>query len=58
MIIQPIIYTAKLSKQSVTTKEKIDITLVVGEVETFYPEVKYAKSSDAELISGQEIGVI
>lgn len=58
MEIRPIIYSAKLSNQNVTTKTKITVTVVAADIETFYSESKYARSGNYELISGQEIGVI
>lgn len=58
MEIRPIIYSAKLSSQKVTTKTKVTITVVAEDVEAFYTEQKYTRSSDHELIVGQEIGVI
>lgn len=58
MEIRPLIYSAKLSSQAVKTKAKITVTVVVEDVETYYAEPKYARSSDYELIAGQEIGVI
>lgn len=58
MIIKPMICSAKLSKQNVTTKTTITVTVVAADVETFYSESKYARSGNYELISGQEIGVI
>jgi hypothetical protein len=58
MEIRPLIYSAKLSSQTVKTKAKIKVTVVVEDVETYYTEPKYARSSNYELIAGQEIGVI
>lgn len=58
MEIRPIIYSAKLSGQKVNTKTKVTVTVVADEIETYYAETKYAKSSNHELIAGQEIGVI
>ena len=52
MEMRPIIYSAKLSSQKVT------ITVVADDVETYYTETKYTRSSNHELIAGQEIGVI
>ena len=58
MEIRPLIYSAKLSSQTVKAKAKITVTVVVEDVETFYAEPKYARSSNYELVAGQEIGVI
>ena len=55
---RPIIYSAKLSSQKVTTKTKVTITVVADDVETYYTEAKYTRSSNHELVAGQEIGVI
>ena len=56
MEMRPIIYSAKLSSQKVTTKTKV--TVVADDVETYYTETKYTRSGNHELIAGQEIGVI
>lgn len=53
---RPLIYSAKLSAQSVNTKAKVDITVVAEDIDTFYTETKYAGAY--ELVAGQEIGVI
>lgn len=58
MEMRPLIYSAKLSDQKVTTKTKVTVTVVADDIETFYAETKYAKASSPELIAGQEIGVI
>ena len=58
MEMRTIIYSAKLSSQKVTTKTKVTITVVADDVETYYTETKYTRSSNHELIAGQEIGVI
>lgn len=58
MKIRPIIYNAELSKRTVITKEKVTITVVADDIETFYSEKKYAKASNYELVAGQQIGVI
>ncbi len=55
---RPLIYSAKLSVQSVNTKAKVDITVVAEDIDTFYTETKYARSGAYELVAGQEIGVI
>ncbi len=55
---RPLIYSAKLSAQSVNTKAKVDITVVAEDIDTFYTETKYARSGTYELVAGQEIGVI
>lgn len=51
-------YSAKLSRQKVTTKTKVTIMVVADDVETYYTETKYTRSSNHELVAGQEIGVI
>lgn len=38
MEMRPIIYSAKLSSQKVTTKTKVTITVVADDVETYYTE--------------------
>lgn len=58
MKMSPLIYSAKLSQQNVSTKTKVTVTVVVEDVETFYAEKKYARSGNYELVAGQEIGVI
>ena len=60
MEMRPIIYSAKLSSQKVTTKTKVTITITVvaDDVETYYTETKYTRSGNHELVAGQEIGVI
>ena len=58
MEFRPIIYSAKLSSQNVTTKTKITITVVTDDIETYYATENYAKSSNYEVIAGEEIGVI
>ena len=58
MEIRPIIYSVNISSKNVTTKEKVTISVVVDEIETFYSERNYARSNIYELVSGQEIGVI
>lgn len=58
MEMRPIIYSAKLSGQKVTTKTKVTITVVADDVETYYTEAKYTRCSNHELVAGQEIGVI
>ena len=58
MEIRPIIYSAKLSDQNVNTKAKVTVTIVADEIETYYAETMYAKTSDYELTAGQKIGVI
>ncbi len=55
---RPLIYSAKLSAQSVNTKAKVAITVVAEDIDTFYTETKYARSGAYELVAGQEIGVI
>lgn len=58
MEMRPLIYSAKLSSQTVTAKDKVTVTVVVEDVESFYLEPKYARSGNYELVAGQEIGVI
>ena len=58
MEIRPIIYSMNISSKNVTTKEKVTISVVVDEIETFYSERNYAMSNIYELVAGQEIGVI
>lgn len=58
MKMQPVLYSVKLSSQKVKTKTNVTITIVADDIETYTTETKYAKSSNYELIAGQEIGVI
>lgn len=55
---RPLIYSAKLSNQKVTTKTKVTITVVADDIDTFYSETNYAKANNYDLVAGQKIGVI
>lgn len=55
---RPVIYNAVLSSQNVTARSKVTVTVLAEDMELFTTEVKYARNSDYELMSGQEIGVI
>lgn len=53
---KPVIYGAKLSSKTVTTKTKITVTVVAEDIPV--TDVQYARQSNYDLMAGQEIGVI
>ena len=58
MQMQPVIYNAYLSSQTVTAKSTVTITVLADDIEKYTTDTKYARDSNYELMSGQDIGVI
>lgn len=58
MQMQPVIYNAYLSSQTVTAKSTVTITVLADDIEKYTADIIYARGSNYELMSGQDIGVV